>query len=75
VSVEEFREVKFDYVVTVCDRAKETCPFFPGAGKYLHENFENPSEFKGTEDETLVVFRRVRDEIRDWIEETFGEDD
>jgi arsenate reductase len=64
--------VKFDTVVTVCDRAKETCPFFPGAEKYLHKNFENPSEAKGTEDEILTVFRRVRDEIRDWIEKTFG---
>jgi len=73
-SVEEFRGVKFDYVVTVCDRAKETCPFFPGAQQYLHENFENPSDFKGTGDETLIVFRRVRDEIKDWIENTFGEE-
>ena len=74
-SVEEFRKMKFDAVVTVCDRAKETCPFFPGAKKYLHKNFENPSEAKGTEDEILTVFRRVRDEIRDWIEKTYGEEE
>jgi arsenate reductase len=71
-SIEEFRGMKFDSVVTVCDRAKETCPFFPGAKKYVHENFENPSEAKGTEDEILTVFRRVRDEIRDWLEKTFA---
>ena len=74
-SVEEFRGIKFAYVVTVCDRAKETCPFFPGAEKYVHENFENPSDFKGGEDETLAVFGRVRDEIRNWIEKTFGGND
>ena len=74
-SVEEFRQMKFDFVITVCDRAKETCPFFPGAKKYLHKNFENPSEAKGTEDEILTVFRRVRDEIRGWIEKTFGEEE
>jgi arsenate reductase len=71
-SVEEFRQMKFDTVVTVCDRAKETCPFFPGAKEYRHKNFDNPSEAQGTEDEILTVFRRVRDEIRDWIEKTFG---
>jgi len=73
-SIEEFRQVKFDTVVTVCDHAKETCPFFPGAKKYIHKNFENPAEAKGTDDEILVVFRRVRDEIKAWITETFSDD-
>lgn len=71
-SIEEFRGKNFDYVVTVCDQAKEACPFFPG-GKIFHKGFENPSEFKGTEDEILAKVRRVRDEIKDWIEKTFGE--
>jgi len=73
-SIEEFRDMKFDYVTTVCDHAKETCPFFPGAGKYIHMGFDDPSGFDGNEDEKLAVFRRVRDEIKDWIEITFSEE-
>lgn len=72
-SVDEFRGLKFGYVVTVCDHAKETCPFFPGGKKYLHQGFKDPSEFKGKEEKILDGFRRVRDEIRAWIVETFGE--
>lgn len=71
-SVNEFRGSEFDYVVTVCDQAKETCPFFPGGKEYLHQGFEDPSEFKGTDQEMLVIFRQVRDEIRAWIAKTFG---
>jgi len=68
-SIEEFRGENFDYVVTVCDLAKEACPFFPGE-RILHKDFEDPSEFKGTEDEILEKVRDVRDEIKDWIEKT-----
>ena len=70
-SIEEFRGKNFEYVVTVCDKAKETCPFFPGR-KILHKSFRDPSKFKGSEDETLEKVRQVRDEIKDWIENTFG---
>ncbi len=70
-SVDEFRRMDFDYVVTVCDHAKETCPVFPGALKYIHHGFEDPSEFDGTEEEILEGFRHVRDEIRSWIKKTF----
>lgn len=70
-SVEEFIEMKFDYVVTVCDHAKDTCPFFLGAENYIHKGFTDPSEFKGNENERLSIFREVRDEIKDWIERTF----
>jgi arsenate reductase len=59
---------EFDCVVTVCDHARETCPFFPGAKKYLHQGFEDPSAFKGTDAEKMIVFRKVRDEIKNWIE-------
>jgi len=69
-SIEEFRGREFDLVVTVCDHAKETCPFFPGK-RYMHMGFEDPSEAKGTEEDILQVFRRVRDEIRKWIEDEF----
>ena len=69
-SIEEFRDMRFDYVVTVCDHAKENCPFFPGE-KNLHKNFDDPSAFKGSEDEINLGFGRVRDEIRDWIKKKF----
>jgi len=71
-SVVEFLGAEFDYVVTVCDRAKESCPFFPGAREYIHVGFDDPAGFSGTEEESLSVFRRVRDEIKKWILETFG---
>ena len=71
-SVDEFLAMNFGYVVTVCDQAKETCPFFPGGVKYYHKGFEDPSKFEGSEDEILSGFRRIRDEIRGWIEKTFG---
>ena len=69
-SIDEFRGKHFDYVVTVCDHAKETCPFFPGE-QILHTSFQDPSRFKGTEDEILIEVRRIRDEIKDWIVKTF----
>lgn len=69
--VEEFHGRFFDYVVTVCNNAKETCPFFPGK-IHIHKSFEDPANASGTNEEKLVTFRRVRNEISDWIEETFG---
>ena len=68
-SVNEFMEQKFDYVITVCDHAHETCPFFPGGMKRLHRSFEDPASFKGNDADTLSEFRRIRDEIKDWIAE------
>lgn len=70
-SINEFMEQKFDYVIAVCDHANETCPFFPGGLKRLHQSFEDPASFKGEEDEVLSAFRRIRDEIKDWIAEEF----
>ena len=68
-SIEEFRGKRFDYVVTVCDHAKETCPFFPGAKEYIHRSFTDPSSLP--ENEMLSGFRKVRDEIKDFILNTF----
>jgi arsenate reductase len=59
----------FDYVITVCDEANEACPFFPGAKNRLHWSFEDPAQATGSEEERLAVFRRVRDEIRERIEQ------
>lgn len=70
-NVKEFAGETFDYVVTVCDHAKETCPFFPG-GKHIHKGFEDPSSVTGTEEEVLAKIRDIRDEIRDWVAKTFG---
>lgn len=53
----------FDCAITVCDEAKEACPYFPGAQAQLHWSFDDPSAATGTEEERLAVFRRVRDEI------------
>jgi arsenate reductase len=70
-SVNEFVEQKFDYVVTVCDGAREACPFFPGAREHLHRSFADPSTFEGTEEEILSQVKEVRDKIQEWIEKTF----
>ncbi|WP_456408203.1 arsenate reductase ArsC [Caldithrix abyssi] len=64
--VDQFINESFDYVITVCDHAKETCPIFNGSvKKRLHIGFEDPAEATGSEEEVLSVFRRVRDEIKD----------
>jgi len=69
-SILEFQGKTFDYVVTVCDAAREACPFFPGE-KETHKSFPDPSAFKGTEEELLRKVRVVRDEIKSWVENTF----
>jgi arsenate reductase len=62
-SVTEYAGQRFDYAVTVCDDAKEACPYFPGAANQVHWSFDDPSAAHGGGDEQLAVFRRVRDEI------------
>jgi arsenate reductase len=64
-SVNEFVGQQFSWVITVCDRARESCPYFPGAEQTAHWGFDDPAEAQGTDEERLRVFRRVRDEIRD----------
>jgi arsenate reductase len=67
-SVEEFDGQHFDYVITVCDNARETCPVFFGAAVKLHHSFEDPpAPMVGTEEERMTVFRRVRDELRAYL--------
>ena len=63
-SVDEFRGQAFDYVITVCDNAAESCPVFPGATERLHWAFEDPAAVEGTRDEREAAFRKVRDQIR-----------
>lgn len=71
-TLERFLKIELDYVVTVCDSANEACPFFPGGKKRIHKSFRDPSNTKGKEEEVLQAFRDVRDEIRLWLDESFG---
>ena len=69
--VTEYLDTTFDYVVTVCDNARETCPIFPGDGKVVHAGFDDPPALAETvdrEEEKLDIYRRVRDEIREFVE-------
>ena len=63
-SVDEFVGQDFDYVITVCDNAKESCPIFPVKTKRIHWSIQDPAVAQGSEEETLTAFRRSRDELR-----------
>ena len=63
-SVDDFVQQRFDYVITVCDDAREACPFFPGAARRLHWSLPDPSAASGNREERLSVFRAVRDGIK-----------
>jgi arsenate reductase (thioredoxin) len=67
-SVDEFLGQRFDYVVTVCDRAKESCPVFPGTSVMLHWSFKDPAAAAGSDEERRKQFRKVRDQIGKEIE-------
>ncbi|GIV61074.1 MAG: ArsC family transcriptional regulator [Rhodothermaceae bacterium] len=69
--VDRYLDPPADIVVTVCDSAKEACPYVPARERLIHHSFEDPSAATGTEAERLAAFRRVRDAIRDWLEATF----
>ena len=69
-TVSEFSNKQFDYVVTVCDYAKEICPFYPG-DVILHQQFPDPSQFAGNDHEILEKVREVRDQIQRWLLKTF----
>jgi len=62
--VNEYTDIPFDFVITVCDNANEACPYFPGNVKRFHFNFPDPAKAKGTEEEILNEFRRVREMIK-----------
>ena len=64
-NADQYINDEIDFVITVCDNAKESCPVFMGnVGKQLHIGFEDPAEVKGTEEEILTEFRKIRDEIK-----------
>jgi len=72
---EYMNKVQFDWLITVCADAKEKCPFFPGMGSRLHWPFDDPAEYKGTEQDKLEKFRSVRDSIESKIKEWLAEFD
>jgi arsenate reductase len=65
-SVDEFADREIDYVLTVCDNAKENCPYFPARTRLIHHAFADPAEVKGNEETRLAAFRTIRDEIADY---------
>jgi len=67
--VDAFDGQKFDYVITVCDNARESCPLFFGAANRFHHDFEDPVAAEGSDDNRLAIFRRVRDELREYLRE------
>lgn len=71
-SVEEFLGQQFDYVITVCDRARESCPIFPADTALLHWSFDDPAAAEGSKEERRKVFQRVRDEIAGRIHQFAG---
>jgi arsenate reductase len=74
-NVSDYIDYQFDSVVTVCDNVHRSCPFFPGAKNYIHEGFIDPSLFQGTEEDMIRQFRKVRDDIKYWIMQTFLPDE
>lgn len=67
--IDDLAGIDFDYVVTVCDNAREQCPVFPGRARLVHRAFEDPYFAAGSEEEIMDVFRKVRDQIKTFIEE------
>jgi len=69
-SIDEFKDYSFDYVITVCDNAKESCPYFSGS-HMLHWDIEDPADNKGTSKEMLIVFRKTRNLIEKLLHKLF----
>ncbi len=72
-TVDEFSDRIFDYVITVCDNAQESCPIYPGHTNRIHRSFEDPAAVQGWEGERLASFRLVRDQIRSYLREFASE--
>lgn len=75
-NIDEYYDIDFDYVITVCDNAKERCPFFPTKAQKFHYNFPDPAKATGTDEEVMAAFRHVRQLIKDYsdnfIEDQFN---
>ncbi len=72
-SVEEFTSQNIDFVLTVCDSAKEICPYFPVHTKLIHRSFKDPAEVQGNEETRIKAFRETRDQIQKYLKESFCE--
>jgi arsenate reductase (thioredoxin) len=71
-SLDELEDQTFDYVVTLCADVQESCPIFPGGVEYLHHTFVNPGSAPASDNNPCAPFRLVRDQIKEWLEATFG---
>ena len=73
-NVDEYKDVEFDFIITVCDHANENCPFIPSKNAVrLHHNFKDPSKIEGTEEEVQQAFKTTRNEIKAWCENFVNE--
>ena len=68
-NIDEYFDIDFDFVITVCDNAKERCPYFPTKAKKFHQNFPDPAKSTGTEEEILAEFRQVRQMIKSYSQQ------
>ena len=66
-NINEYTDINFDFVITVCDNAKESCPYFPSKAVKLHYNFPDPAKATGTEEQVMEAFREVREQIRGYM--------
>jgi len=71
--IDEYQSIPFDTILTVCDHAKENCPYFPSKARRLHHNFPDPAKVKGTEEEIMNAFRGVRDQIKAYTSQLLKE--
>jgi len=72
-NIDEYYDIDFDFVITVCDNAKERCPFFPTKAKKFHHNFSDPAKATGTDKEINEQFRQVRQQIKEYCEQFVAE--
>ncbi|MGY4386042.1 arsenate reductase [Pedobacter sp. UYP24] len=72
-NINEYKSIDFDYVITVCDNAKESCPYFPTNAVKLHHNFPDPAKAKGNDTEVMEQFREVREMIRKYAQNFVNE--
>lgn len=70
-SIGDLKGIEFDYVVTLCDKAREICPYVDTDGVVLHKSFKDPAAVKGSFEDQIEAFRNVRDEIKEWLAQTF----
>ena len=70
--VDEYKNIDFDLVLTVCDHAREVCPYFPSGAEKVHQNFPDPAKANGTEEEVMAEFRRVRELIKEYCKKLAG---